>query len=143
MKVYFAGSIRGGRKDKEKYFELIEFLAEQAEVLTEHVGSKSLGSEGEKQLRTILFTKETWTGYAPRTPWSPKFPTPSLGVGYEIGVAEKTGKPILCLFDENQNEFRLSAMLSGNPNLQVISYRTIGEAKKANHRGSYQLLPQI
>jgi hypothetical protein len=56
--------------------------------------------------------------------------TPSLGVGYEIGVAEKTGKPILCLFDENQNEFRLSAMLSGNPNLQVIRYRAIGEAKR-------------
>ncbi|MEC7394804.1 MAG: hypothetical protein VX839_07955 [Verrucomicrobiota bacterium] len=55
---------------------------------------------------------------------------PSLGVGYEIGVAEKIGKPILCLFDESQSEFRLSAMLSGNPKVQVIRYRAIGEAKR-------------
>ena len=51
MKIYFAGSIRGGRADKDKYFEIIEFLSEQAEVLTEHVGSTGLGSEGEKQLQ--------------------------------------------------------------------------------------------
>lgn len=130
MKVYFAGSIRGGRKDKEKYLELIEFLAEQAEVLTEHVGSKSLGSEGEKQLRDDLIYQRDLDWLCSADAVVAEVSTPSLGVGYEIGVAEKTGKPILCLFDENQNEFRLSAMLSGNHHLQVISYRAIGEAKR-------------
>ncbi|MEC7394803.1 MAG: hypothetical protein VX839_07950 [Verrucomicrobiota bacterium] len=46
MKIYFAGSIRGGRADKDKYFEIIEFLSEQAEVLTEHVVSTALGCVG-------------------------------------------------------------------------------------------------
>ena len=95
MKVYFAGSIRGGRKDKEKYFELIEFLAEQAEVLTEHVGSKSLGNEGEKQLRDDLIYQRDLDWLCSADAVVAEVSTPSLGVGYEIGVAEKTGKPIL------------------------------------------------
>ena len=50
MKIYFAGSIRGGRDDRKKYFELIEFLSTHAEVLTEHVGLESLGKNGEGEL---------------------------------------------------------------------------------------------
>ena len=130
MKVYFAGSIRGGRKDKEKYFELIEFLAEQAEVLTEHVGSKSLASEGEKQLRDDLIYQRDLNWLCSADAVVAEVSTPSLGVGYEIGIAEKAGKPILCLFDESESAFRLSAMLSGNPKVEVIRYRTIGEAKR-------------
>ena len=48
MKIYFAGSIRGGRDDQQKYFKLIEFLATRVEVLTEHVGNSKLGNQGEK-----------------------------------------------------------------------------------------------
>ena len=130
MKIYFAGSIRGGRADKDKYCEIIEFLSEQAEVLTEHVGSTALGSEGEKQLQDdeIYRRDLNWLSCADAV--IAEVSQPSLGVGYEIGVAEKIGKPILCLFDESQSEFRLSAMLSGNPKVQVIRYRAIGEAKR-------------
>ena len=39
MKIYFAGSIRGGRKDAEVYLQLIEHLKGFGEVLTEHIGS--------------------------------------------------------------------------------------------------------
>jgi len=53
---------------------------------------------------------------------------PLLGVGYEIGRAEKAGKPILCLYDPN-SDFQLSAMLSGNPNAIVKSYKELPEAK--------------
>ena len=130
MKIYFAGSIRGGREDKQKYFELIEFLSAQAEVLTEHVGSESLGKRGETELgdESICQRDLEWLSSADAV--IAEVTTPSLGVGYEIGIAEKLGKPILCLFDENQPEFRLSAMLSGNPNLTVCRYQAVGEAKR-------------
>ena len=130
MKIYFAGSIRGGREDKQKYFELIEFLSTQAEVLTEHVGSESLGERGETDLGddTICQRDLEWLSSADAV--VAEVTTPSLGVGYEIGIAEKLGKPILCLFDESRTGFRLSAMLSGNENLQVNRYQTIGEAKR-------------
>jgi len=130
LKIYFAGSIRGGREDKQKYFELIEFLSAQAEVLTEHVGSESLGERGETELgdESICQRDLEWLTSADAV--IAEVTTPSLGVGYEIGIAEKLGKPVLCLFDENQPEFRLSAMLSGNANLTVCRYQAVGEAKR-------------
>ena len=57
--------------------------------------------------------------------------TPSLGVGYELGVAEKLGKPILCLFDDGNPDFRLSAMLSGNPKVSVARYQKLDGAIEA------------
>ena len=47
MKIYFAGSIRGGRGDKEIYSLLINHLRKHGEVLTEHVGDKDLEEVGE------------------------------------------------------------------------------------------------
>ena len=38
MKIYFAGSIRGGRQDKDIYAEIIKHLSALGVVLTEHVG---------------------------------------------------------------------------------------------------------
>ena len=130
MKIYFAGSIRGGRQDRQKYLELIEFLSTHAEVLTEHVGSKSLGDGGETELHdeTIYQRDLEWLSSAEAV--VAEVTTPSLGVGYEIGMAEKLAKPVLCLFDESQKEFRLSAMLSGNAKLTVRRYQAVGEAKR-------------
>ena len=130
MKIYFAGSIRGGRQDRQKYLELIEFLSTHAEVLTEHVGSKSLGDGGETELHdeTIYQRDLEWLSSAEAV--VAEVTTPSLGVGYEIGMAEKLAKPVLCLFDESQKEFRLSAMLSGNAKITVRRYQAVGEAKR-------------
>lgn len=44
MKIYFAGSIRGGRKDAELYRRVISALKEKHQVLTEHVGDLSLST---------------------------------------------------------------------------------------------------
>jgi len=130
LKIYFAGSIRGGRQDRQKYFELIEFLSTHSEVLTEHVGSESLGDRGETKLHdeTIYQRDLEWLSTADVV--IAEVTTPSLGVGYEIGMAEKLAKPVLCLFDESQTVFRLSAMLSGNPNLTVCRYHALGQAKQ-------------
>ena len=130
MKIYFAGSIRGGREDKQKYFELIEFLSAHAEVLTEHVGLESLGDSGETELHDDAIYQRDLEWLSSADAVVAEVTTPSLGVGYEIGIAEKLGKPILCLFDESRAGYRLSAMLSGNENLQVSRYQAIGEAKR-------------
>ena len=39
IKIYFCGSIRGGRQDADLYARLIEHLKTYGPVLTEHVGS--------------------------------------------------------------------------------------------------------
>jgi nucleoside 2-deoxyribosyltransferase len=130
LKIYFAGSIRGGREDRKKYFELIEFLSTHAEVLTEHVGLESLGDNGEKNLSDEAIYQRDLEWLSSADAVVAEVTTPSLGVGYEIGIAEKLAKPILCLFDESQTEFRLSAMLSGNANIEVFHYHALGQAKK-------------
>ena len=47
MKIYFAGSIRGGRDDKELYSQIIKLLSDYGTVLTEHIGSNGLSVMGE------------------------------------------------------------------------------------------------
>ena len=130
MKIYFAGSIRGGRQDAAKYLELIDFLGTLTEVLTEHVGASELGNQGENTLSDHEIHRRDVEWLESCDAVIAEVTNPSLGVGYEIGIAEKLGKPVLCLFDESQTEFRLSAMLSGNGKIQVGRYQAIGEAKR-------------
>ena len=49
MKIYFSGSIRGGRDDAKIYHQIITYLKNFGEVLTEHIGDSSLDSSGEKK----------------------------------------------------------------------------------------------
>ena len=95
MKIYFAASIRGGRKDQNKYNELIGFLSSKVEVLTEHVGDSSLGQAGEQDFtdKEIYQRDLEWLESADAV--IAEVTIPSLGVGYELGVAEKLGKPVL------------------------------------------------
>ena len=53
---------------------------------------------------------------------------PSLGVGYEIGIAEKLNKPILCLYRFSADK-QLSAMIKGNKALTCYNYNDLEEAK--------------
>ena len=53
MKIYFAGSIRGGRDDQELYFDMITDLQNHGTVLTEHIGNKELGNLGEVQKQQV------------------------------------------------------------------------------------------
>ncbi len=130
MKIYFAGSIRGGRNDKELYLQLIQHLANYGNVLTEHVGDGNLTEFGEEgpsddwiYNRDMCWVRESDVVIA-------EVSTPSLGVGYEIGRAEDTNKRILCLYRDQQNK-RLSAMISGNPNVKIARYETLEDA--VNH----------
>ena len=52
MKIYFAGSIRGGREDAALYQLWIKYLKTFGEVLTEHIGDPELshlGDDGDRK----------------------------------------------------------------------------------------------
>ena len=55
--------------------------------------------------------------------------TPSLGVGYELGIAEKLNIPVLCLYRPDKGN-RLSAMVSGNAIFTCKEYSVFIEAQK-------------
>jgi nucleoside 2-deoxyribosyltransferase len=130
MKIYFAGSIRGGRDDAALYHRIITLLSEYGQVLTEHVGSQDLPPAGEKNLPDgdIYARDMAWLTEADVL--VAEVSTPSHGVGYEIGQAEALGKPVLCLYRRG-SERRLSAMLAGNPKLQCATYESLEELEYA------------
>ena len=130
MKIYFAASIRGGRKDQNKYNELIRFLSSKVEVLTEHVGDSSLEQTGEQNLSDKEIYKRDLEWLESADAVIAEVTNPSLGVGYELGIAEKLGKPVLCLFDEADHNCNLSAMISGNHKITTFHYTNLDQAKE-------------
>jgi nucleoside 2-deoxyribosyltransferase len=124
MKIYFAGSIRGGRDDAALYGRIIALLRAHGEVLTEHVGDVSLGSGGQSHLPSAKIYEQDTAWIREADVLVAEVTTPSLGVGYEIGLAESLGKKILCLYRTNADK-KLSAMIAGNQRPAVFEYQTI------------------
>jgi len=128
MKIYFAGSIRGGRDDSALYLEIIGQLSEYGQVLTEHIGDSGLSALGEVSCnreihdRDLAWLKEADCLVAEVT-------TPSLGVGYEIGKATEWRKPSLCLFRPT-NGRALSAMIAGSDGVRVREYESAPELRE-------------
>ena len=123
MKIYFAGSIRGGRGDANLYKQIIELLGEYGEVLTEHIGDEEISVHGSGFDPVHIFEQDTdWLREADVV--IAEVTTPSLGVGYEIGLAESLEKRILCLYRETEDR-SLSAMIAGNRNLSIAQYESI------------------
>lgn len=124
MKIYFAGSIAGGSQDAGLYRQIIALLKQYGDVLTEHIGNMDLDDKGEAGLaRDVIFKRDV--EWLEQSDWVvAEVTNPSLGVGYELGVSEKLGKHVLCLFRE-QDERRLSPMVEGNNNFNVVKYKTV------------------
>lgn len=128
MKIYFAGSIRGGRDDRDLYMELIQELKNYGEVLTEHVGDSELIDEGEGFTEKHIFDRDMdWVRESDVV--VAEVTTPSLGVGYELGQSEALKKPILCLYRDVEGK-KLSAMILGNSYFQTKKYNDIDSAKE-------------
>jgi len=130
MRVYFAGSIRGGRQDADLYSELITFIKRYAEVLTEHVGDTSLtGDKGEGYNASYIYSRDLdWLKSSDLM--IAEVSTPSLGVGYEIATAIHLNKKVLCLYNPKKGR-KLSAMIAGSPDVEVYAYTHIGEVQRA------------
>jgi len=80
-KVYFAGSIRGGRDDQELYQSLITEIGKYAMVLTEHIGKKNL-EMGETNLTDAYIYERDMEWIREADLIIAEVSTPSLGVGY-------------------------------------------------------------
>ncbi len=127
MKIYFCGSIRGGRNDAQLYHDLIEYLKSFGKVLSEHIGQLDLVDERDIPPCQIHDRDITWLKSADVI--IAEVTTPSLGVGYELGRAVDMGKPILCLYRKIDDK-RLSGMISGSPGIISVVYEEIEEAKR-------------
>nr|XP_033794494.1 2'-deoxynucleoside 5'-phosphate N-hydrolase 1 isoform X1 [Geotrypetes seraphini] len=118
MRIYFCGSIRGGRADRARYERVILLLRRYGNVLTEHVAAPEVTEHGEDAafIRGDKFIHDrdlAWLNQADVV--VAEVTQPSLGVGYELGHAVAMKKTVLCLFCSTSGRV-LSAMVRGAEN---------------------------
>ncbi len=127
MKIYFAGAISGGRSKVNDYHKMIYHLNRYGRVLTEHVGNKKLKADGEANIKDSKIFKRDVKWLKSSDILIAEVSIRSLGVGYEIGLADTLGKRILCLYD-NKIGNGVSPMIKGNENLTIKGYKDINHA---------------
>lgn len=121
IKVYFCGSIRGGRQLASNYGKIITMLQGHGKVLSEHLGDDNAIQAKDRILpdQTIHDRDMQWIVESDLL--VAEVTIPSLGVGYEIGRAVELKKPVLCLFKAGSEQV-LSAMIAGCKDVETHSY---------------------
>jgi hypothetical protein len=136
-KIYFAGSISGGREDVDVYPPIIEYLGRYGKVLTEHIGNKAMTQMGESIPLAEIYRRDMeWLSEANIV--VAEVTKVSLGVGYELGrmvernisLPKEKKKEMLCLYRPQKGR-RLSPMISQSESLEIVEYGTFEEAKAA------------
>ena len=131
-KIYFAGSIRGGRIDSSLYSRLISYMKQTDVVLTEHIGLPDLNLK-EQGLKDVEIYDQDTAWLRESDVVIAECTCASLGVGYELAYAEKLGKSCHIFYDRTRTQ--LSAMLTGNPYFKMHPYE--------NEEDIYPLLSEI
>ena len=125
MKIYFSGSMYGGRQKLDTYKKLINELEKYGEVLNKEVADDDVLIEEQNMLDNEIFENlenelnKTDLVFAELT-------VTSLGVGYEIGYADSHNKRIIGIYDKNITP-KITTMLRGNKRLKIIPYTDINE----------------
>ena len=129
MKIYFACSISGGRKDEIAYQYMVQVLIEMGiDVPTAHIAETGIEEvDAREEPRDIYNRDVNWIQESDLL--VAEVSTPSHGVGYEIGYALDLDKPVLCLY---QKDIVVSKMITGNshPLLTVMEYQDMAHAEE-------------
>lgn len=130
MKIYFSGSIAGGRQKVSDYAKIADELVKYGEILDKHVVNPSFSSKIEtlssRQIykRDVEWIDECDIVFAEVT-------VPSLGVGYELAYAESKNKKVICMYEEGKN---VSKMITGNINFIQMPYTNVDELIRKIHQ---------
>lgn len=129
MEIFFSGSIRGGRSDRDRYAELIHHLDTHGTVLTEHIAEPDVEQKeaAEGLTDTDIYEQDmAWLRRADIL--VAEVTQPSVGVGYEVGRAAAMGTPTLCLYHQ-AGDHDCSAMIRGNDGVELLAYEALDTAK--------------
>lgn len=131
-KIYFAGSIRGGRDFAHLYRKIIERLQANDICLTEHIGQANLNlkEQGRTNDAKIYNQDTAWLRESDMV--VAECSNASLGVGYELAYAESRHIP--CHIFYNKSKTQLSAMLTGNAYFNIYPYQTEEELFDMLHK---------
>lgn len=125
MKIYMSGSIYGGRGKIEIYKKLISALEKYGEILDDQIADEDTIAKEEFQNDEDIY-KDLESKLKIADIIFAEVSIPSLGVGYELGFADKLGKRIIAIYDETYTH-KVSTMIRGNKRIELIPYKDISE----------------
>ena len=129
MKVYFACSISGGRKDEKAYQYLVGVMEGMGiDVPTAHIAETGIEEIDDQKAPLEIYQRDVnWIQDSDIL--VAEVSTPSHGVGYEIGYALSLDMPVLCLYKDG---IVVTKMISGNPDplLSVMAYADLQQAEE-------------
>lgn len=125
MNIYVSGSIYGGTQKIDTYKILIEELEKYGEVVDKQIADPNTIANEAYQNDEDIYKDLELKLMAADVVFA-EVSVPSLGVGYELGFADKIGKKIVAVYDENYTE-KVSTMIRGNKRIRLIPYKNIDE----------------
>jgi hypothetical protein len=129
-KIYFSGSITGGRGDVPLYRRIVETLESAGHrVLAGVVTAMDITAAGEAIDNVAIFQRDLeWIREVAESGGIlvADVSQPSTGVGYEIAAARyRYGIPVICLYRPAYTK-RCTAMISGDAAIETIQYEDAG-----------------
>ncbi len=128
MRIFFAGSIRGGRELLPVYIRIIQLLKKLGHtIVSEHVASTRL-EEAEARLTEEEIFRSDIRFIDGCDCLVAEVTVPSIGVGYEICYAVSKGKRVICVYKKGAS---VSAMVLGNRHVTAIPYENVEGLEKS------------
>lgn len=119
--IYFCASIRGETLNKSIAREIVQHIQQYGTVLTEHIIAEQC--ELSTTTNTTIYNRDmNWLKSSSIV--IADCTAISIGVGYELGIAETLLKPVLVLYNTANNSRSLSAMISGNSYFNICYYNS-------------------
>ena len=128
MKIYVSGSIYGGTQKIDIYKIMIDELEKYGEVLDKQIADINT-IENEKYQKDEEIFEDLEQKIMMADIIFAEVTIPSLGVGYELGYADKLGKKIIAIYDETYTR-KVSTMIRGNKRIKLIPYTDINDICK-------------
>lgn len=125
MKIYMSGSIYGGREKIETYKTLINNLKRYGEILNDNIANENTIADEEFQKDEDIFDDLVAKMHTADIVFS-EVSIPSLGVGYELGLADSLNKKIIAIYDKEYID-KVSTMIRGNKRIKLIPYHNLNE----------------
>ncbi len=125
MKIYMSGSIYGGTQKIETYKVLINQLKNYGEILNDNIADENTIAKEAFQKDEDIFEELVAKMHTADIVFS-EVSIPSLGVGYELGLADSLNKKIIAIYDKEYVD-KVSTMIRGNKRIKLIPYHRLDE----------------
>ena len=113
------------KKLKKLLKKLIKVLENYGKVLNKQITNDSVIEEEKEKLDIDIFN-DLMASLKLSNLVLADVTIPSLGVGYELGIADSLNKKVIAIYDSSYTN-KVSTMIRGNKNIKLIAYKNLDE----------------